>query len=76
MLTPVEALEEHGKIIVRDAARKRILNGAPFPAEEALEIRDRDGKLFIILDESENLIAIADVDIQKWHIKYLNVFNS
>jgi tRNA pseudouridine55 synthase len=76
ILTPVEALEERGKIIVGDAARKRILNGAPFTMEEALEIRDRGGKLFIILDESENLIAIADVDIQKWHIKYLNVFNS
>jgi len=41
-----------------------------------VEIRDNGGKLFIILDESENLIAIADMDIHKWHIKYLNVFNS
>ena len=76
LLTPIEALEGCGRIIVRDAARKRILNGAPFPVEETLEIRDNGGKLFIILDESENLIAIADMDIQKWHIKYLNVFNS
>jgi tRNA pseudouridine55 synthase len=76
MLTPVEALGDRGSITVGEAARKRILNGAPFPAEEALEIRDRGGKLFIILDERENLIAIADVDIGKWHIKYLNVFNT
>ncbi len=76
IMQPIEALEGQGRIVVSEAARKRILNGAPFPAEEALEIRDNDGKLFIILDESENLIAIADVDIQKWHIKYLNVFNS
>jgi tRNA pseudouridine55 synthase len=76
MLTPVEALEDHGRIIVRETARKRILNGASFPAEEAREIRDRGGKLFIILDESENLIAIADVDIGKWQIRYLNVFNA
>ena len=75
MLTPVEALGDCGMIRVGEPARKRIANGAPFPSEEALEIRDRGGKLFIILDESENLIAIADVDIGKWHIKYLNVFN-
>ncbi|HPN14368.1 MAG TPA: hypothetical protein PLA65_20080, partial [Spirochaetota bacterium] len=76
LLKPVEALAGRGMVIVREAARKRILNGAPFPAEEAVEIRDNGGKLFIILDESENLIAIADMDIHKWHIKYLNVFNS
>jgi len=76
LLKPVEALAGRGMVIVREAARKRILNGAPFPAEEAVEIRDNGGKLFIILDESENLIAIADMDIHKWPIKYLNVFNS
>ncbi len=73
---PVEALAPYGKIVVEASVRQRVLNGSVFPSEGALSIDDKGGKTFIIMDESENLIAIADVDIQKWHIKYLNVFNS
>ncbi len=73
---PVEALAPYGKIVAEASARQRVLNGSAFPREGALAIDDRGGKTFIIIDENENLIAIADVDIQKWHIKYLNVFNS
>ncbi len=75
-MRPAEALEPYGKIVADASARRRILNGSLFPREGALVIDDKGGKTFIIIDESENLIAIADVDIQKWHIKYLNVFNS
>ncbi|OHD66059.1 MAG: tRNA pseudouridine(55) synthase TruB [Spirochaetes bacterium RBG_13_51_14] len=73
-LTPAEALRNYGRILVSDGARRRILNGAVFPYEEVLEIEDNGGKKFIIIDENENLIAIADVDIGQWQIKYLNVF--
>ncbi len=75
-VSPPEALSGYGRIIVEICVRDRILNGSAFPREGAVSIDDRGGKIFIIMDESENLIAIADVDIQKWHIKYLNVFNS
>jgi len=76
MIQPADALSNYGRIAVKNSARERVLHGAGFPAGDALKIDDKGGKIFIILDESENIIAIADVDIQKWHIKYLNVFNS
>jgi tRNA pseudouridine55 synthase len=76
IMQPVDALRNYGMIAVNNNAREKVLHGACFTAGDALKIDDKGGKIFIILDESENLIAIADVDIQKWHIKYLNVFNS
>ena len=33
------------------------------------------GKPFRILDEGKNFIAIVDLDIDNWSVKYLNVFN-
>jgi tRNA pseudouridine55 synthase len=74
-LRPADALRDFGRIIVNGDARNRILHGNVFSREGALEIEDKGGKKFIIMDETENLIAIADMDIQKWLIKYLNVFN-
>lgn len=74
IVTPRDALGDYGRITVTGDARDRILNGAGFSRESALKIVDNGGKIFIIMDETENLIAIADVDIQKWLIKYLNVF--
>jgi len=76
IMQPADALSNYGMIAVNNSARERILHGAGFNAGDTLKIDDKGGKIFIILDESENIIAIADVDIQKWHIKYLNVFNS
>ena len=75
IIQPVDALRDYGRIIVNGDARKRILHGTDFTREGAVKIVDKKGKIFIIMDETENLIAIADVDIQKWLIKYLNVFN-
>ncbi len=73
---PAEALADYGRIVSSTEVREKIMNGSAFPRDGAVTIDDRGGKIFIIMDENENLIAIADVDIQKWHIKYLNVFNS
>ncbi|MBN2158179.1 MAG: tRNA pseudouridine(55) synthase TruB [Spirochaetes bacterium] len=76
ILRPTEALRNYGTIVVGEGAARQVMNGAGFNVDDALKIRDGGEKTFIILDENENLIAIADVDIQKWLIKYLNVFNS
>jgi tRNA pseudouridine55 synthase len=75
-LRPEEALADYGRIIVDDTAAGRARNGAVFTNECALKIDDKGGKTFIITDIHENLIAIADVDIREWQIKYLNVFNT
>ncbi|MBN2401435.1 MAG: tRNA pseudouridine(55) synthase TruB [Spirochaetes bacterium] len=75
LLTPGEALMNFSTIKIKNIIKKRILNGAFFTQDDIISIDSNGGNPFIILDEEENLIAIADVDINNWLIKYLNVFN-
>ncbi|MBN2078108.1 MAG: tRNA pseudouridine(55) synthase TruB [Spirochaetes bacterium] len=75
LVHPPDALGDFGRIMVGDAARALVMNGSPFPPGGVRHVEDRGGKRFIILDEGENLIAIAEMDIQKWHLRYINVFN-
>jgi tRNA pseudouridine55 synthase len=77
-LEPAEALRDFNRITVQSEAVPRIFNGAWFQIEETtdIEYRDEEKKRFLIMDTEKNLIAIADVDIDKWHITYLNVFNN
>jgi len=78
ILEPAEALRDFNRITVGSEVVPRIFNGAWFQIEETtdIEYRDEEKKRFLILDMEKNLIAIADVDIDKWHITYLNVFNN
>ncbi|HRZ27345.1 MAG TPA: tRNA pseudouridine(55) synthase TruB [Spirochaetota bacterium] len=72
---PVEGFPGFSICVVGDSARARILNGAVFAREEALSVAIKEEKKFIILDSGQNLIAIADIDIDKWHINYDCVVN-
>lgn len=75
-LTPLEALSGFSRVILKTDALKKALNGAAFREDEVKSIEHGSGDEFIILSEDENLIAIANIEIDKWQIKYLNVFNS
>ncbi|MFH0975337.1 MAG: tRNA pseudouridine(55) synthase TruB [Spirochaetota bacterium] len=72
---PEEALTNFSYLKVKNAIVKNILNGAFFLRNDIINIYNNGKNPFIILDEEENLIAIADIDIDNWSIKYLNVFN-
>jgi tRNA pseudouridine55 synthase len=75
-LSPGEALAGFRRMVVnRDAVRK-VFNGASFPETDIISVDESGERGFIILDEDENLIAIADIDIDKWQIKYNNVFKN
>lgn len=71
-----EALAGFGTLTVSPPGARRVLNGAPFPREDLLTLEKGEGDFFIIFNEDEKLIAIASIDIDKWHLQYLNVFNS
>ncbi|MBN2041711.1 MAG: tRNA pseudouridine(55) synthase TruB [Spirochaetes bacterium] len=76
LLTPRDALSFLSLIKVKKSAVKNILNGAFFRRDDIISLENNADKHFLIVDEEENLIAIADINIDNWFIKYLNVFNN
>ena len=75
LFKPVEALINFSSIKINNIIRNKVLNGAFFPESDIISINNKGSNPFTILDEEENLIAIANVDINNWSINYLNVFN-
>ncbi len=75
ILEPTKSLEGYSEIIVNDAIKEKVFNGRSFEVSEIDRIEKNDKKTHIILDKDKNLIAIADIEVKKWIIKYLNVFN-
>jgi tRNA pseudouridine55 synthase len=75
LLKPEEALENFSSIKVYNSAKKKIFNGVLFQKDDIILVNNKGNNPFIILDEEENLIAIANANIDNWSIKYLNVFN-
>ncbi|PKL17631.1 MAG: tRNA pseudouridine(55) synthase TruB [Spirochaetae bacterium HGW-Spirochaetae-5] len=73
--SPMDVLRGFSKIILNDAGRARVANGALFSRDEVISLEQRDSDYFIIADNQENLIAIAEIDIEKWLIIYNCVFN-
>ncbi|MCU0843763.1 MAG: tRNA pseudouridine(55) synthase TruB [Spirochaetes bacterium] len=73
ILAPEEALKDFGRIVVGEAALKRVNNGAFFPRGDIVSMEGESP--FIILDGHKNCIAIADVDTDNWSVVYRNVFN-
>lgn len=75
LLNPMEVLKGFSKIVLNDAGRARVANGALFSREEVISLENRGSDFFVIADNQENLIAIAEIDIEKWLITYNCVFN-
>jgi tRNA pseudouridine55 synthase len=75
LLNPMEVLKNFSKIILNEAGRARVANGALFSREEVISLEKGDRDFFIIADKQENLIAIAEIDIENWLIIYNCVFN-
>jgi len=74
-VNPADALPEFGGIVLNDAGVSKVLNGAFFKREEVLEQDNRKGNTFVIFDSHEDLIAIAEMDMDTWQINYHSVFN-
>jgi tRNA pseudouridine55 synthase len=68
------ALNSFSSVIVNDSARLKVFNGAVFVKEDAIEINQKESGIFTVFDREKNLIAMADIDLNNWQIKYLNVF--
>jgi tRNA pseudouridine55 synthase len=75
LLKPMDVLGDFGRIEVNDSGKKRVMNGAPFGRDDVIILEKRSRDFWIITDVDENLIAIAEIDIDKWIIAYYCVFN-
>jgi len=75
LLNPLDVLTDFSKITLNEAGAARVANGALFSREDVISLEKRDGDFCIIADNQENLIAIAQIDIDKWLIIYNCVFN-
>ncbi len=77
IINPTEALIDFGRVFVSDEAASKISHGAFFTRGDVLSLElPSDSKPFVLLDGKGNLIAIADIDLDKWLIDYHMVFNS
>ena len=75
LLKPIDVLEDFSRIAVSDSGKRRVINGAPFRRDEVISLEKRSRDFWIITDVDENLIAIVELDIDKWIIAYYCVFN-
>ena len=75
ILDPSEVLGNFNRMIIDRPGTARVLNGALFARENIVMMEKGKGDLFILTDEGKNLIAIAEIDIDKWLVRYNNVFN-
>ncbi len=74
IIKPEDALPSMGRVVINGTGAARVAHGAFFDRESVLELEKKDENVFIVQDESKNLIAIAEIDIEIWQIKYHSVF--
>ncbi len=75
IIRPSDALADFNRVVVNENGRRRAVNGAQFDYSDVIETNDKGSSLFIIEDEKDNLIGVAEIDTDRWNIKYLNIFN-
>jgi tRNA pseudouridine55 synthase len=75
IIRPPDALADFSRIIVNENGRRRAINGANFDYSDVIDMNENDNSLYIIEDDKRNLIGIAEINTEKWNIKYLNIFH-
>ncbi len=76
IIEPAEALQGFGIMIVNEKAAAKVMNGALFSSFDVISHENRGSKPYMIEDEENNLIAIAEIDIEEWQITYHSVFKN
>lgn len=76
LYSPLEALSNFGKIVINGNSLSKIFNGAIFQRSDTISMENTGDGTYLITDEKKNLIAIADIEVDNWSIRYLNVFNN
>ena len=72
-IDPICGFSDYSIVIVNNFAIEKIKHGSQFSMKDVIKIEQNAKKLFTIQNEKKNLIAIADIDTENWHIVYKNV---
>ena len=75
VIDPRDALKKFSWIVLDKDGASRVSNGALFISENVKKTGIGHNRKTLLLDEDKNLIAIADIDMEKWIIQYDSVFN-
>ncbi len=75
VVEPQVALKNFGRLLLDSNGAERVSNGAYFMRESVKKMEINHCNKVLVLDEKENLIAIAEIDVDKWLISYDSVFN-
>lgn len=75
VIEPQVALKNFGRLLLDSNGAERVSNGAYFMRESVKKMEINHCNKVLVLDEKENLIAIAEIDVDKWLISYDSVFN-
>jgi len=76
ILKPEEALVHFNRMYLNEPASAKVLNGAYFTRDQVDQIERRSGDPFLLFDNRHNLLAIVEIDIEKWKINFHTVFNN
>jgi tRNA pseudouridine55 synthase len=75
IVRPSDALSDFSRMVVNENGRRRAVNGAHFDYSDVIDTDQKENSLYIIEDKKSNLIGIAEINVDKWNIKYLNIFH-
>lgn len=70
-----EAVSGMNRLVVSNEGAEKVRNGARFRADLIVEQVDLGSEKTALFNEQLTLIAIADVDFDRWNLKYSIVFN-
>jgi tRNA pseudouridine55 synthase len=75
-IPPGDVIREFPRLSLDEAGSERVRHGAFFLRENIIEGSVDSPGVYAIADPLENLIAIAEIEIDDWLVKYRNVFNN
>jgi tRNA pseudouridine55 synthase len=73
--SPLEALSDLDVVTVSESGALKVFHGAQIDRSDCIALSNETAGLFAVADESKNLIAIADIIVDNWSVKYRCVFH-
>lgn len=73
--SPDEIFKNKSRVVLSNDCIKSVQNGMKFKEADIVDINQGKEPFYAVYSESEQLLAICEIDFKKFKINYLNVFN-